>query len=143
MRTVALAGLFHGRTPAPTSPLNRSQFAGLELRSASTSCGQRQKLSMRMGMRRFTRLTNAFSEKVENFAVAVSLHSMHYNFARPHKTLTKDNRGRKTTRAMAAGITNRVWTHRDIAVLPINQTDPLPGFEPGEAPGGGAKRLGE
>ena len=44
---------------------------------------------MRMGMRRFTRLTNAFSKKVENHAHAVSLHFMHYNFARPHQTLTK------------------------------------------------------
>lgn len=53
----------------------------------STSYVERQNLTMRMGMRRFTRLTNGFSRKVENLAHAVSLHFMHYNFARPHATL--------------------------------------------------------
>jgi len=52
---------------------------------ASTSYVERQNLTMRMGMRRFTRLTNGFSKKVENLAHAVSLHYMHYNFARPRK----------------------------------------------------------
>ena len=88
-----------------------------DTRKASTSYVERQNLSMRMGMRRFTRLTNGFSKKVENLAHAVSLHYMYYNFARPHATLTKNNEGRKTTPAMAAGITNRVWTVRDIAAL--------------------------
>jgi len=78
---------------------------------------ERQNLTMRMGMRRFTRLTNAFSKKVENLAHAVSLHYMYYNFARPHGTLTKDAGGRKTTPAMAAGIADHVWTCRDIAAL--------------------------
>ena len=78
---------------------------------------ERQNLSMRWGMRRFTRLTNAFSKKVENLAAAVSLHYMHYNFARPHQTLTQANNGRKTTPAMAAGVTNRVWTMEDILNL--------------------------
>jgi hypothetical protein len=87
------------------------------LAKASTSYVERQNLSMRMGMRRFTRLTNAFSKKVENLAHAVSLHYMHYNFARPHVTLTKDAGGYKTTPAMAAGIDRRVWTHTDIAAL--------------------------
>ncbi len=72
---------------------------------------------MRMGMRRFTRLTNAFIKKVENLAHAVSLHYMLYNFARPHTTLTKAAGGRPTTPAMAAGIADRVWTVRDIAAL--------------------------
>jgi hypothetical protein len=84
---------------------------------ASTSYVERQNLTMRMGMRRFTRLTNAFSKKVENLAHAVSLHYMFYNFARPHATLTKQNDGRKTTPAMAAGVANRVWTTADIAAL--------------------------
>jgi IS1 family transposase len=88
-----------------------------DLRKASTSYVERQNLSMRMGMRRFTRLTNAFSKKVENLACAVSLHYMYYNFARPHQTLTKDAGGYKVTPAMAAGIEHRVWTHRDIAAL--------------------------
>jgi hypothetical protein len=72
---------------------------------------------MRMEMRRFTRLTNASSRKVENLAHAVSLHYMHHNFARPHQTLTRANGGYKTTPAMAAGIANRVWTRRNIAQL--------------------------
>jgi hypothetical protein len=88
-----------------------------DLSKASTSYVERQNLSMRMGMRRFTRLTNAFSKKVENLAHAVSLHYMHYNFARPHATLTKAAGGYPTTPAMAAGVANRVWTHRDIAAL--------------------------
>src|SRR5207253_10304550 len=57
----------------------------------STSYVERQNLTMRMGMRRFTRLTNAFSKKVENLANAVSLHYMHYNFARVHTSLTITN----------------------------------------------------
>ena len=54
---------------------------------------ERQKLSRRMGMRRFTRLTNGFSKKVDDSPHAVSLHYMHYSFARPHQTLTKKNGG--------------------------------------------------
>jgi IS1 family transposase len=76
----------------------------------STSFIERQNLTMRMGMRRFTRLTNAFSKKVENLAAAVSLHFMFYNFARVHKTLG-------VTPAMAAGIENHVWTLEEIAGL--------------------------
>ena len=78
----------------------------------STSYVERQNLTMRMGMRRFTRLTNGFSKKVENLAHAVSLHYMHYNFARPHKAL-----GRRTTPAMAAGVAEYPWTTWDIAHL--------------------------
>lgn len=69
----------------------------------STSHVERQNLTMRMSMRRFTRLTNAFSKKVENLTAAVSLHFMHYNFCRVHKTLG-------TTPAVAAGISDQVWT---------------------------------
>jgi IS1 family transposase len=83
----------------------------------STSYVERQNLTMRMSMRRFTRLTNAFSKKVENLAAAVSLHFVYYNFARPHQTLTKANGGYKTTPAMAAGKANRVWTLTDIVGL--------------------------
>jgi len=86
-------------------------------RHISTSYVERQNLTMRMGMRRFTRLTNAFSKKVENLAAAVSLHFLYYNFARPHQTLTQRNGGRKTTPAMAAGKANHVWTLTDIAGL--------------------------
>jgi IS1 family transposase len=86
----------------------------------STSYVERQNLTMRMGMRRFTRLTNAFSKKVENLAHAVSLHYMHYNFARVHTSLTVENEdGTRTKRtpAMAAGVTDHAWTLREIAAL--------------------------
>jgi len=76
----------------------------------STSYVERQNLTMRMGMRRFTRLTNGFSKKVENLAHAVSLHYMHYNFARVHMTL-------RCTPAQAAGVDDRRWTLRNIAAL--------------------------
>lgn len=82
----------------------------------STSYVERQNLTMRMGMRRFTRLTNAFSKKVENLAAAVSLHFMHYNFARPHQTLTKRNKY-PTTPAMEAGVADHVWTIEEIVGL--------------------------
>lgn len=78
----------------------------------STSYVERNNLSMRMSMRRFTRLTNGFSKKVENHAAMVSLHFMHYNFARPHQSL-----GRNTTPAMAAGVADHVWTVQEIAAL--------------------------
>lgn len=80
----------------------------------STSYVERQNLTMRMGMRRFTRLTNGFSKKVENLAHAVSLHFLYYNFARPHTAL-KDPYPR--TPAMAAGVTDHVWTLQEIAGL--------------------------
>lgn len=68
----------------------------------STSYVERQNLTMRMSMRRFTRLTNAFSKKVENLEHAVALHFLHYNFARVHQTL-------RVTPAMEAGIADHVW----------------------------------
>jgi hypothetical protein len=71
---------------------------------------------MRMGMRRFTRLTNAFSKKVENHAHAVSLHMMPYNFCRPHQTLTKAA-GKRATPAMAAGIARAPWSLTQLAEL--------------------------
>lgn len=76
----------------------------------STSFVERQNLTMGMSMRRFTRLTNAFSKKVENHAHAVALHFMHYNFCRIHQTL-------RVTPAMEAGVTDRVWDTADIVEL--------------------------
>jgi len=76
----------------------------------STSHIERLNLTMRMSMRRYTRLTNAFSKKVENLAAAVSLHFMHYNFCRKHQTLGK-------TPAMAAGIADHVWTLDELVGL--------------------------
>ena len=86
----------------------------------STSYVERQNLTMRMGMRRFTRLTNGFSKKVENLTHAVSLHYMHYNFSRVHQSLTikhEDGTRTKQTPAMAAGVADHVWTLREIAAL--------------------------
>ena len=68
----------------------------------STSYVERQNLTMRMSMRRFTRLTNGFSKKIENHIAAVSLYFMYYNFCRVHQTL-------RVTPAMEAGIANHVW----------------------------------
>jgi len=76
----------------------------------STSYVERQNLTMRMSMRRFTRLTNGFSKKIENLAYAVALHFMHYNFCRVHKTLG-------TTPAVAAGIADHEWTVAEIVNL--------------------------
>lgn len=76
----------------------------------STSYVERQNLTMRMAMRRFTRLTNAFSKKVENHEAAVALHFMHYNFVRIHQTL-------RCSPAMAAGITKTLWSIDDLVRL--------------------------
>jgi len=76
----------------------------------STSYVERQNLTMRMQMRRFTRLTNAFSKKIENHVAALALHYMHYNFVRIHQTL-------RVTPAMAAGLTDRVWGIEDLVAL--------------------------
>jgi IS1 family transposase len=76
----------------------------------STSYAERQNLTMRMHMRRFTRLTNAFSKKVENHSYAVALHAMYYNFVRVHQTL-------RVSPAMAAGVTTRLWEMSDVVAM--------------------------
>ncbi len=76
----------------------------------STSYIERQNLTMRMSIRRFTRLTNAFSKKLENHAASVALHYMHYNFARIHGTL-------RVTPAMQAGLSDHVWSVEEIVRL--------------------------
>lgn len=102
-------------SPAKCTGIEKKQVVGdPDMKKVSTSYVERQNLTMRMGMRRFTRLTNAFSKKLENLSAAVALHFMHYNFARPHKTLSKRY---PTTPAMAAGITDHVWTLNEIAGL--------------------------
>lgn len=73
----------------------------------STSYVERQNLTIRMAMRRFTRLTNAFSKKLENLKAAIALHFAHYNFMRVHQTL-------KVTPAMEAGITDHIWGWREL-----------------------------
>jgi hypothetical protein len=80
----------------------------------STSGVERQNLTMRMGMRRFTRLTNGFSKKAEYHAAAISLHYMYVNFAQPHKSLANPY---PRTPAIAAGIEDRIWSCEDIAAL--------------------------
>ena len=81
-----------------------------EEENISTSYVERQNLTMRMNMRRFTRLTNGFSKKVENLYYAVALHFMHYNFCRIHQTL-------RVTPAMEAKITDHVWTTEEVLKL--------------------------
>ncbi|MFZ2644300.1 MAG: DDE-type integrase/transposase/recombinase [Verrucomicrobiia bacterium] len=81
-----------------------------DMAHVSTSFVERQNLTMRMQMRRFTRLTNAFSKKVENLAYAVALHFMHYNFCRIHQSL-------RVTPAMEAGISDHVWSVEEIVDL--------------------------
>jgi IS1 family transposase len=109
----------YGEVPHPAGSYSPAQIQGTKTfccsgnpdpEHISTSYVERQNLTMRMSMRRFTRLTNAFSKKVENHAHAVALHYMHYNYARIHRTL-------RVTPAMAAGVTNKLWSIEDIAEL--------------------------
>ncbi len=85
-----------------------------DTQAISTSYVERQNLTMRMAMRRFTRLTNAFSKRLENHEYALALYFMHYNFARPHKTLANPY---QRTPAMASRITDHVWTVEEIVGL--------------------------
>jgi IS1 family transposase len=79
-------------------------------RHISTSFVERQNLTMRMSMRRFTRLTNAFSKKIENHEAAIALHFMYYNFCRVHKTL-------RVTPAMESGLSSHVWEIEELVAL--------------------------
>jgi len=85
-------------------------FGSPDKEHISTSYVERQNLTMRMHMRRFTRLTNAFSKKIENHCHAISLHYMFYNFSRIHKSL-------RVTAAMEAGVADHVWSMEEIAAL--------------------------
>lgn len=94
-------------SPAECIACERQPIMGKpDIKHVSTSYVERQNLTMRMQMRRFTRLTNGFSKKVENHAYHIAMHYMYYNFCRIHKTL-------RVTPAMEAGLTDHVWTiHR-------------------------------
>lgn len=81
-----------------------------DFKHVSTSMVERQNLTMRMSMRRFTRLTNGFSKKVENHEHSIALHFMHYNFCRIHKTL-------RVTPAMEAGVSDHVWTIEEMVAM--------------------------
>jgi IS1 family transposase len=94
-------------------------------RDVSTSFVERANLTIRMQSRRYTRLTNGFSKKVENHAHAFALFAMHYNFCRSHMTLTKARGGIHTSPAMAAGLTDHVWTMEEMLGM-MEPKRPLP-----------------
>ncbi len=109
----------YGTPSAPDTRYSPGEVIGTETkvisgrpdaRYVSTSYVERQNLTMRMSMRRFTRLTNAFSKKLENLEAAVALHFMYYNFCRVHQTL-------RVTPAMEEGIANHVWTIEELVSI--------------------------
>ena len=98
-------------SPAECTGIRKTRIEGYpDPKHVSTSFAERQNLTMRMHMRRFTRLTNAFSKKVENHSYAVALHFMYYNFVRIHQKL-------RMSPSMAAGVTDRLWEIADIVEL--------------------------
>jgi IS1 family transposase len=110
-------------SPATVVAVSRDVVSGVPA-EISTSYVERQNLSVRMSSRRFTRLTNAFSKKLENHAAAVSLYVTHYNMCRVHEAL-------RTTPAVALGIADRVWTIGDLldaalATLPVEPETTAP-----------------
>lgn len=119
----AILNKLYGQDPEPEKRYSPAKCIGAEKQIIqgnpdkdliSTSFVERQNLTMRMSMRRFTRLTNAFSKKIENLEYAVALHFMYYNFARPHKTLANPY---PRTPAMAAGISDHIWAIKEIVKL--------------------------
>jgi IS1 family transposase len=98
-------------SPSPLVASRRTRIQGNpDMGHASTSYVERQNLTMRMHMRRFTRLTNAFSKKLENHANAIALHFAYYNFVRIHQTL-------RMTPAMAAGVIDKLWEMSDLVAI--------------------------
>jgi hypothetical protein len=98
-------------SPAKCIGAERRRITGNpDTRYISTSFAERQNLTMRMHMRRFTRLTKAFSKKLENHAHSVALHQMYHNFVRIHQTL-------RMTPAMTAGVTTKLWEVSDIVAV--------------------------
>jgi IS1 family transposase len=121
----------YGYTEVPDSRYSPATVIGCDMKVVSgdpdpkhisTSFVERQNLSMRMGIRRFTRLTNGFSKKVENHIAAVALWFMYYNFCRIHKTL-------RVTPAMEAGLSNHVWTIEEMIGLLKNETSTIPAVD--------------
>ena len=101
----------HKYSPGECCGTRKRKIAGNPVRKdISTSYVERMNLNIRMGNRRFTRLTNAFSKKVENHVHALAIYFMHYNFGRIHQTL-------RVTPAMEAGLTDHVWSLEEIAAL--------------------------
>lgn len=98
-------------SPAECTGIHKQVVMGEpKLKNISTSYVERQNLTVRMNLRRFTRLTNAFSKKVENHFCAIAFHFMYYNYVRIHKTL-------RVTPAMQAGLTKKLWTVEDLTRL--------------------------
>ena len=121
------AGVPSGRySPAPCVGAKKERIEGNPYpKHISTSYAERANLTMRMHMRRFTRLTNGFSKKIENHTAAVALHMMFYNFVRMHQTL-------KMSPAMAAGVTDKLWEISDLVQVLEDweaQRDNEPSFE--------------
>ncbi len=107
-------------SPAECTGIITRQVEGNPAPAASSpSYAERNNLTMRMSVRRFTRLTNAFSKKIENHPSSVALHFMYYNFFRIHSSL-------RVTPAMAAGVTDRLWGVEDIVRL-VDEAAPKPG----------------
>jgi IS1 family transposase/lambda repressor-like predicted transcriptional regulator len=100
--------------PKCTGVRTRTRLGDPDPAEISTSYVERQNLTMRMSMRRFTRLTNAHSKKVENHAAAVAIHFMHYNFGRPNQSLANPY---PRTPAMVAGVADHIWTPAEIVEL--------------------------
>ena len=116
----------YGDTPGPAGRYSPAECTGAiktriegrpDAKHVSTSYAERQNLTMRMSMRRFTRLTNAFSKKAENHAHMVALYTTWYNFVRQHKTL-------RVAPAMAARISDRLWSMTDVVALIDAQAEP-------------------
>ena len=104
----------HARGPLQPGTVHGARKAKImgkpDYAHVSTSICERNNLNMRMNMRRFTRLTNAFSKKVENLEHSVALHFMHYNFCRIHGSL-------RVTPAMEAGVADHVWSLEEVIAL--------------------------
>lgn len=133
VKTVAVVDLrrdaAHRYSPAEVVAVAREAVQGVPA-EISTSYVERSNLTLRMESRRFTRLTNGFSKKLECHAAAVGLYVAHYNFCRVHETLTPDAK-HQTTPAMALGITDHVWSIGDLidaalAVAPHAPTEAAP-----------------
>jgi hypothetical protein len=112
---VKLYGAPEGRPGSPERRYSPAECIGCRNQRVqghpdSTSFAERNNLNVRMHSRRMTRLTNAFSKKMENHTHAMALHFLYYNFVRVHQTL-------KVNPAMAAGVTNRLWEMKDVATM--------------------------
>jgi IS1 family transposase len=112
-------------SPAQVVAVSREVVSGDPDQYVSTSYVERQNLSLRMGSRRFTRLTNGFSKKLDNHVAAVALYVAHYNFCRVHEAL-------RMTPAKAIGVAHRTWTIAELVEAALNAAPPMPTETPPE-----------